>query len=142
VPELHVANLNEAHLVLLEVLDRIDLRRFPMPITIRPQKYLDTFEVRTTVVIKMSVTDRDLVTPRDALVTVPLSVRWEYRSRSQYARDLAMAIYAAVRQCVLHEVAECFEYEGRLIDDPHTSGINTLREEHDIRFPDFRMMFL
>lgn len=142
---MYVETPGEAHTVLDEVLSRIDLSRFPVPIKLSqlgnrpsPEEWM-CWSPR----VRMTLSIRDRVTrePQDISIFVPLTVEWKCCQRGDLLRDFVRAVYQSVRQAVLHEIAECFEYEGRLYDDPHAEAPYSLRPEHDVRFPDFRNVY-
>lgn len=137
-----ISSPQEAYEALCSVISRINVDRLRIGLTIearcRPVGHPDW---RPQVHVSMDIVDRHTHASRRVTIFVPLYVEWRNAARAGYERDLAMAIYRSVRQCVLHEVAECFEFEGRLIDDPHDGYPHEVRPEHDARFPDFRVRF-
>jgi hypothetical protein len=136
---MYVDSPEEACGVLQETLARLNFERFPMRIDIRLFNK-DSFDAGWVprVVITLSIRDRETKEPRQIGVYVPITVRWEFKLRTELAMQYANALYQSVRQAVLHEIAECCEYEGRLLDDPHEKAPYSLRPEHDPRFPEFR----
>lgn len=136
---MYVVTVADAYQVLLEVISKLSFARFPLAIAIRPIYGAPTSEhANPTVTINMQVKDRMTGAPREIGVVVAVTVRWQGLSRMELDRAYAKMLYQSVRQAVLHEIAECTEYEGCLFDDPHDGHPHSLRPEHDPRFPNFR----
>lgn len=137
---MYVEHCMQASELLEEVISRLHFQRFPLPIKVRqvgkPSDRAQDLYWRAQVVVTITVSDREDGHLRDIQVHVPVYARWERMLVHDLRMEYLRRVYTAVRQSVLHELAECAVFEGKLFDDPHGGPTpRLLRPERDERFP-------
>lgn len=132
-------NCLEASALLDEVLSKLRFTRFPLPLSVKqngkPTSERDDLTWSPRIVVTVAVIERTTIAREERKVHMPLRVRWYAMTRAEMIEEYLRTVYTAVRQVVLHELAECAEFDGRLFDDPHGAHPYLLRPERDNRFP-------
>lgn len=135
---MYVEDCIKASALLDTVIARLRSPRFPLPITVRqtckPTSVKEDLDWTPQIIVSITVVPREGGERRDMLIHMPLQARWRGRTDLEVVEDYLRTVYTAVRQAVLHELAECVEYDGRLLDDPHEEHLGLLRPERDDRF--------
>jgi len=137
---MYVEHCVQASELLDEVIARLHFHRFPLPIRVRqvrrPSDRTQDTSWQAQVLVTLDVRDREDGLLRIIKVYMTAHMPWDRLTVDELRLAYLRRVYTAVRQCVLHELAECAVFEDRLFDDPHTGPTpGLLRPERDVRFP-------
>lgn len=115
-------------MMLKEVIESINMQRFPLPMKFLLDEYYGTLALEMKVIHKYGNE------PRVIYFHFPLSVGWNRLNVpvEEQKKALTRQLYMFCRQAVLHEIAECFEVNGEVFDNPHANvAPGILREEFE-----------
>lgn len=107
---------------LKELVEKIDLSRFPIPVDLQVEEYTRVAVLKVVLQVK----DRETGVPLRVLTEVPFETDAEYNLRVLHGFSPAsLALYTLDRirntiiRALTHELDECFLFDGKRLYDPH-----------------------